>query len=972
MGKRTDSLRQVAKGTTTLVFSCVLLALLGSALPAFAQLVREPYLQLATPTSMTIVWRTDLTSPNDSRVEYGTEAGNLNQTATGTAIIPGSNPNVKDHIVTITGLSPGTQYFYNVGTTSGGVEGGGTAEHFFVTTPSVGSATPFTAWILGDSGNGSAAQQNVRDAMLTQTGASPPNLVLHAGDIAYEDGTDAEFTSNHFAIYENILRQTPLWPALGNHEAVSVNTSLGTGPYYEAHVLPTAGEAGGEPSGTEAYYSFDYGNVHFIVLDSMDSDRAPGSAMLTWLQADLAGTSQEWVIAYWHHPPYTKGSHDSDSAVDSGGRMIDMRENVLPILEAGGVDLVIAGHSHVYERSYPLLGAYGYGTSPNFATPDFGTLLSSGNILDTGDGNPSGGGAYQNGTVYVVAGHGGKSIGGPGGHPVMFFFEAAFGSVLLDVNGGTVTLRNVRSDGAITDLFSIDHPPGNQPPTVAAGPDQTIAFPNSAILDGTVNDDGLPTPPGSVTTTWSQVSGPGTVTFGDASAVDTTASFSVAGSYVLRLTADDSVLTSDDDVTIIIHDVPVIFDPPPASTLTTSTVTFQWSAGSGVAEYYLGVGTSQATVANAPWGDIFAQSTGTNTSAVVSGIPLTGNPVFVRLWWKIETTWSFTDYTYQTQGGGSTPAMLSPPPGSTLTTSTVTFQWSAGSAVVKYYLGVGTSQAAVASSPWGDIFAQSTGTNTSAGVSGIPLTGNPVFVRLWWKIGTTWSFTDYTYQTQGGGAGGFTAYNDLSWGTGQLNNNITTITSPNGGSSQPSIGELINFTTGSGTGVTLTVTGGLFDGDPSAVQGVEPAVGTDAHTIFNGIVSGQGVVSYENLAPPTGNLTLTFTGLNPSKLYKLVYYAHRNNYAWDRASLVTLSGQDSFTNTSSAATDNPSEPGGVLFTGPTDPSTRLPADNDNGYVARFEEIDPGSDGEVVLTISFDGNVTSQFKGKYGSAVRLQE
>ena len=87
---------------------------------------------------------------------------------------------------------------------------------------------------------------------------------------------------------------------------------------------------------------------------------------------------------------------------------------------------------------------------------------------------------------------------------------------------------------------------------------------------------------------------------------------------------------------------------------------------------------------------------------------------------------------------------------------------------------------------------------------------------------------------------------------------------------------------------------------------------------------------------------------------------------------MTISGPDAFTNTSSAATDNPNEVGGVLFTGPTDPSTRLPADNDNGYVARFDAIDPGSDGEVVLTVSFDGNVASQFKGKYANAVRLQE
>ena len=60
----------------------------------------------------------------------------------------------------------------------------------------------------------------------------------------------------------------------------------------------------------------------------------------------------------------------------------------------------------------------------------------------------------------------------------------------------------------------------------------------------------------------------------------------------------------------------------------------------------------------------------------------------------------------------------------------------------------------------------------------------------------------------------------------------------------------------------------------------------------------------------------------------------------------------------------------MLFTGPNDTSTRLPADNDNGYVARFSNIDLGSDGVVVLTVSYDG--TDPFTGKYGSAVRLQE
>ena len=90
-------------------------------------------------------------------------------------------------------------------------------------------------------------------------------------------------------------------------------------------------------------------------------------------------------------------------------------------------------------------------------------------------------------------------------------------------------------------------PPVNQPPGVNAGPDQTITLPGSTYLVGTVSDDGLPNPPWAVTTTWSKVSGPGTVTFGNAAAVNTTAKLSVAGSYVLRLTANDSALQASDD-----------------------------------------------------------------------------------------------------------------------------------------------------------------------------------------------------------------------------------------------------------------------------------------------------------------------------------------------------------------------------------------------------------------------------------------
>ena len=318
----------------------------------------------------------------------------------------------------------------------------------------------------------------------------------------------------------------------------------------------------------------------------------------------------------------------------------------------------------------------------------------------------------------------------------------------------------------------------NQAPSVNAGVDQTITLPSAANLDGTVTDDGLPNPPGAVTTTWSKVSGPGTVTFGNANAVDTTASFSAAGSYVLRLTANDGALPNSDDVTITVN-------------------------------------------------------------------------------------------------------------------------------------------AAAAES--------------------------------------------------------FTAYNDLAWGTVQATTNITRITSPNGGSELPSSGQLINFATGTETGVTLAVTGGDFDGGNHAtLHSGSPAVGTDAYNFFNGKLTAFGSISYQNLAPPQGNLALTLSGLNPSKQYELVFYGHRNNYGWTRGSLVTLVGATGFVNQSSVATDNPTGPGGALFSGPGDDSTRLPADNDNGYVARFINVAPGQDGQVALVVSWDGTGGNEYAGKYANALMLRE
>jgi hypothetical protein len=165
-------------------------------------------------------------------------------------------------------------------------------------------------------------------------------------------------------------------------------------------------------------------------------------------------------------------------------------------------------------------------------------------------------------------------LSGPG--TVSFANPAALTTTATFSLEGVYSLRLTASDGALSGSDDIvvtvsPAPPVNQPPVVDAGADQTITLPATASLSGTVADDGLPFPPGAVTTTWSQVSGPGTVTFADASARVTTATFSAAGSYTLRLTASDSALSANDDIVITVNppvnQAPVV-DAGPDQTIT--------------------------------------------------------------------------------------------------------------------------------------------------------------------------------------------------------------------------------------------------------------------------------------------------------------------------------------------------------------------------------------------------------------------
>ena len=405
------------------------------------EVVRGPYLQTGTPNSMVVRWRTVQAGP--SKVWYGTHPDSLNQSVSSTALL-------LEHELNITGLAPSTTYYYAIGVADIILKGG-TSDYFFTTSPPHGTTPPTRVWVLGDSGTGNDNARAVRDAYYNYIGSDPTDAIIMLGDNAYDDGTDEEYQVAVFEnMYEDLLRNIPLWPCPGNHDYYSgADAATQSGTYYDIFTLPRNGEAGGLASGTEAYYSFDIGNIHFISLDSHDTDRSVGGGMLTWLENDLAATTQEWIIAYWHHPPYTRGSHNSDIEP----RLIEMRNNALPILEAYGVDLVMCGHSHSYERSYLLNGHY-----------SFSITLQPEMIIDGGSGKLDVDCLYQRategpdkdlGAVYVVAGSSGKISGGSLNHPVMFTSMNDLGSVVLEVEGQVLNAKFVNDNGLVNDYFTI-------------------------------------------------------------------------------------------------------------------------------------------------------------------------------------------------------------------------------------------------------------------------------------------------------------------------------------------------------------------------------------------------------------------------------------------------------------------------------------------------------------------------------------
>jgi hypothetical protein len=420
------------------------------------RLIRGPYLQVASSTGIQVRWRTDVSAR--SRVRYGTEPGKLDQSAEDIKLLT-------EHKVTLSGLKPYTKYYYSIGGLKDILQGD--ENNTFTTLPEPGKPGHYRIAALGDCGDNSINQRHVKEQLLKYLGPEELNAWILLGDNAYQDGTDSEYQSKFFNIYKNdLLKKYPVFPAPGNHDYHDTDLTAKHAQethetaYYQNFSMPTAGESGGVPSHSQAFYSFDIGNIHFLSLDSYGKEENSYrlydtiGPQVQWIKKDLAANKNKgWVIAFWHHPPYTMGSHNSDKEEE----LVKIRENFISIIEQAGVDVVLNGHSHGYERSRLMMGHYGMENT--FDAKKHNLSSSSGKNDGSKDAKP-----YiktvkkAKGTVYVLSGSAGKLGGKQASYPhdAMYFSDADHGgSCILDVQDNKLELKWICADGLIRDQFTM-------------------------------------------------------------------------------------------------------------------------------------------------------------------------------------------------------------------------------------------------------------------------------------------------------------------------------------------------------------------------------------------------------------------------------------------------------------------------------------------------------------------------------------
>ncbi|QDR79872.1 purple acid phosphatase family protein [Sporomusa termitida] len=303
-------------------------------------------------TTQAITWQTP--DPALDQVQYiiagpGQGLPGAAKTATATKeYLPGQETAVHVFSACLTDLQPDTRYLYRLGN--------GTAWgdfHSFQT--AADAVTRFTFLVFGDSQSDdlyTTWRQTLQLAYQAQPAAA---FFTNVGDLV-NTGTDFNEWQAWFAASQGVINRIPAMPLTGNHEMYTPRWKVNEPPalFTAQFQLPRNGPAGL----TEQVYSFDYGNVHFVMLDSQErEEQLFNPDMLArqreWLDQDLARTDKPWKIVFLHRPPY---HNDRIQAA------------FVPLFDKYQVDVVFSGHEHIYARTYPL---YGGNRAPG---PDRGTV----------------------------------------------------------------------------------------------------------------------------------------------------------------------------------------------------------------------------------------------------------------------------------------------------------------------------------------------------------------------------------------------------------------------------------------------------------------------------------------------------------------------------------------------------------------------------------------------------------------------
>ena len=286
-----------------------------------ADILLGPYVTAVTDTSAKVLW---VTEPNARPAYFGDSPKGPGEGFVGVSLSDKEAPLPDQpevlHTVTLTGLRPGTLYSYTLHSQIT-VGDRGDSSGSFRTAPSPGSEKPLKFIVYGDTRSFPERHGAVAEAIRKEL---PFAFFIHTGDLVSNGMMWEQWKREFFDPARDLLRQAAIWPVRGNHEGDAATYGDLFAP------LPNRG----------LYYGFDWGDAHFVILDSVEQGESPVPKMIEWLDKDLAASKAAWKFAVYHKPTIDTADHG-----EGWGRL-----DVWPLLQKHGVDMVFTGHSHVYAR----------------------------------------------------------------------------------------------------------------------------------------------------------------------------------------------------------------------------------------------------------------------------------------------------------------------------------------------------------------------------------------------------------------------------------------------------------------------------------------------------------------------------------------------------------------------------------------------------------------------------------------------